>query len=312
MVAYDSAADLAALYARVSNWGRWGDDDDRGTLNLLSPAAAHVAGLVRDGDPISLAHDLATVPSPDCPFPAQHHMLASGDALESSGVPGYQATRDYVGTDVHGLGLTHLDAPCHMFVDGRMYNGRPANDVVSIGAVTNTVMAAAGGIVGRGVLLDVPRARGVDHLRPGDSVTSADLDHAEAAAGLQVGPGDVLVVATGREARAAARGQVVNPFTEGLAGLHAGCLDWLYERGVAVLGGDGISDAMPPGPIESWPFPIHQIGIVSMGLWLIDNMRLAGLLRRCAEVGRWQFLFVAAPLRIPGGTGSPLNPLAIF
>jgi hypothetical protein len=183
-----TTAELDELFESVKNWGRWGADDERGALNHLSPAhVAHATSLVRVGTTMSLAHDLAVAPNPETPFPAQHHMLASGDALDSSGVPGYEACGDFVGTNVHGLGVTHIDALCHMFVRGHSYNAVPASAVRSDGARRNTVMALVDGIVGRGVLLDVPGALGVDWLDPTHSITVAELEAAEQRQGLRVG-----------------------------------------------------------------------------------------------------------------------------
>ena len=176
---------LDALYDALRNWGRWGDDDELGALNFLTPERRAAAGaLVRTGVTVSLAHDFPVTPSPETPSPAHHHMLASGDARDSNGIPGYEASRDYIGTEVHGMGITHLDALCHMFVRGEMYNGRPAADVKSTGALTNTVMATADGLAGRGVFLDIPRARGVEHLDGNTAITVADLERAEDDAGL--------------------------------------------------------------------------------------------------------------------------------
>jgi kynurenine formamidase len=304
---------LEQLYAQCSNWGRWGDDDELGALNLLT-AERRVAAMasVRSGLSVSLAHDLPKVPSAENPFPCHHHMLASGDALDSNGIPGYEATRDYVGTDVHGLGTTHIDALCHMFVRGRSFNGATPDTVKSTGATANTIMAAAGGIVGRGVLLDVPRALGVPHLAGNTTISPDDLDRACAAQGVHVGEGDLLVVATGRDARRAEQRGRFDPIGDGMAGLHAECLPWLHERGVALLGGDGISDPMPGVGIHEWPFPIHQIGITRIGLMLIDNLRLDDLLDACARAERWEFLLTVGPLRIPGGTGCPVNPVAVL
>jgi kynurenine formamidase len=168
-------------------------------------------------------------------------------------------------------------------------------------------MSMAQGVVGRGVLLDIPRALGIDHLNAGEMVTVADLETAETAQGTEVGPGDILIVSWGRESqRRAVRGFV------GFAGLHPGCLQWISDREVAVLGSDGISDPMPFMGTPDWPFPVHQIGIVAMGLHLIDNVRVSELADRCAEIRRWEFLFTMAPLRIPKGTGCPVNPVAVL
>ena len=303
-----TTADLDAMYEALKNWGRWGPDDQRGALNHLTDARRMAAvGLVRTGESVSLSHDLATEPQPEHPHPVQHHMLASGDARDSNGIPGYEAARDHLALDVHGLLTTHVDALSHMFVRGEMYGGRPASDVRSDGAVANTVLSMADGVIGRGVLLDVPRALGSPYLGHNEVVTVEDLEVAEYAQGVSVGPGDILLVAWGREARkAATRG------FDGFSGLHAECLPWLQERQVAVLGSDGISDPMPFVGTPEWPFPVHQIGITAMGLHLIDNVALARLGERCAAVGRWEFLFTMGPLRIAKGTGCPVNPVAVL
>jgi kynurenine formamidase len=305
--------DLGRLFDSLKNWGRWGDDDEIGALNHLTPAhRAAAAALVTDGVTVSLAHDLPTRPTPENPYPAEHHMLASGDARDASGIPGYEATRDYVGAHVHGLGVTHIDALCHMFVGGQMYNGGSPSLVRSDGARRNSVMSMASGLVGRGVLLDIAALLGVDSLEAKMMVTVAHLEAAEAAEGVEVGTGDILMVATGRDARREAQGGSLNPGVDGMAGLHPECLPWLHERGIAVLGSDGISDAMPGLGIAQWPFPIHQIGIVAIGLHLIDNMDLGTISRQCGERGRFAFLLTVAPLRIEGGTGCPVNPIAVL
>lgn len=305
-------AELDELYRSLRNWGRWGADDERGALNHLTPAhRAAAAAEVVDGVTVSLAHDLGTTPSPEHPFPAHHHMLAAGDARDSNGIPGYEAARDYVGTDVHGLGVTHVDALSHMFVRGEMYNGIPASEVRSTGARRNTVMALADGVVGRGVLLDVSGAHGGTSIAGNGVVRLADLEAAEQRQGVRVGTGDILLVSTGRDARRREAGGVLNPF-DGMAGLHPECLPWLHEREVAMLGCDGISDPMPGIGVPNWPFPIHQIGIVAMGLHLVDNMALGELADACAARERWSFLFMLGALRIPGGTGCPVNPIAVL
>ena len=299
---------LDALYESLKNWGRWGADDQRGALNFLTDARrVAAAGLVRSGESVSLAHDLGTEPSPENPHPAQHHMLASGDARDSNGIPGYEAARDHIALDVHGLFTTHVDALSHMFVGGEMYGGRPASDVRSDGALSNTVLSMADGVVGRGVLLDVPRALGRDFLDTDEVVTADDLAAAEEAENVRVEAGDVLLVSWGRQARRRAKKGF-----DGFSGLHPDCLPWLHERQVAVLGSDGISDPLPFVGTPRWPFPIHQIGITAIGLHLIDNMALARVGERCATKGQWEFLFAMSPLRIAKGTGCPVNPVAVL
>ena len=167
--------DLDAMFEELSNWTRWGADDELGTLHFLTDERrAAAAGLVSTGEAVSLAHDLATEPMPDHPHPVQHHMLASGDARDSNGIEGYEAARDHLSLDVHGLWTTHIDALSHRFVKGRMYGGRPASDVRSDGARSNTILSMADGVIGRGMLLDVPRTLGLDYLDGGDVVTVAD------------------------------------------------------------------------------------------------------------------------------------------
>jgi len=306
-------ADLDGLFESLKNWSRWGAEDEKGALNFLSPAhRTRAAALVTEGVTVSLAHDLPVRPTAENPYPAQHHMLTAGDARDNTGVPGFEATRDYVGAHVHGLGITHIDALCHMMVKGQMYNGVPASEVRSDGARRNTVMALANGLVGRGVLLDIARLRGVPYLPGNTAVSVTELQAAETAAGLEVGTGDVLVVSTGRDAWRAEAGGALNPGGGGMAGLHPDCLPWLREREIAVLGSDGISDPTPGPGVAGWPFPIHQIGITGIGLHLIDNMALGTLGDECAARQRWSFLLTLAPLRIEGGTGCPVNPTAVL
>jgi kynurenine formamidase len=172
-------------------------------------------------------------------------------------------------------------------------------------------MVARDGIVSRGVLLDAPRARGARWLEPGEQIRRAELEAAEKAQGARVEEGDVLLVATGRDARRAVHGPW-DPAGVGLAGLHPDCIPWLHERRIAVLGSDGVSDALPGSGIPGWPIPVHQCCLVAMGVHLLDNLALGELCEACAARGRYEFLFVVAPLRVEGGTGSPVNPIAVF
>lgn len=308
-----STDDLDALYERAKNWGRWGSGDERGTLNLLTPERkVAAAALVTEGTTVSLAHDMAFAPTAEHPFPAEHRMLADGQHRHAHNIPGYEACRDYVGTDIHGTGLTHVDALSHMFVDGQMYNGLPPSLVTDEGATRNSVMALAPGVAGRGVLLDIPAARGAAYLQPDDEVTVDDLLAAERSEGVEVGEGDIVVISTGRDALRADRGRPLSALGDGMAGLHPECLEWIHQRGPSIVGSDGISDRMPMVDSERWPFPVHQIGITAMGLHLVDSMRLDELAATCGRLGRWSFLVVIAVLRIPGGTGCPVNPIALF
>jgi kynurenine formamidase len=307
-----SAARMDEIFEKVKNWGRWGAEDQAGALNLITPAKrAAAAKLVKTGEIVSCARELPVQPNAENPTPALHMMIAAADACDASGVPGLEASMDFVGVAFHGMAVSHIDALCHVFVRGQMYNGFPASDVKSIGALRNSIMVAREGIVSRGVLLDIPRLRGVPFLPGSERITLDELAAAERAQNVRVEPGDVLLVAGGRDARREREGPWA-PLEGGLAGLHPECIPWLHERDVAVLGSDGVSDPLPGSGIERWPIPVHQCTLVAMGVHLLDNLMLGRLLEACARHRRWEFLFVVAPLRVDRGTGSPVNPIAVF
>jgi kynurenine formamidase len=292
------------IYEQVKAWGRWGQDDERGALNLITPAKRRQAAhLVQHGVSISAELPLAKAGATDSPYPVMHFMLRAGD------VEGIGNAADYFAIAPHGGGHTHLDALCHFFDNGYIFNGLPQTSVTSMGATAYTIEAGADGIVSRGVLLDIPRAQGRDWLEPGEPVLPVDLDKAEAAAGLRVEEGDILLVRTGRLRRAREVGHWNS--RELLAGLHVSCLPWLAERNIALLGCDGISDVLPSG-VDGVREPVHIGTLVYMGVHLIDHADLEPLAAACVQYGRWEFLFAVCPLRLPQGTASPVNPIAMF
>ncbi len=308
---WPSADQIAAIFEKVKNWGRWGADDEAGALNLITPERRRAAAACAvAGETVSCARELPVIPSVENPNPALHMMLVAGDDCVLPGI-GLETTMDFVGVAFHGMATSHIDALCHVFVNGQMYNGFAADEVKSTGARRGSIMCAKEGIVGRGVLLDIPRLRGTSWLEPNDWIPVEELEAAEAAQGVTVGEGDILLVATGRDARRESQGPW-SPIEEGLAGLHPECIPWLHERGVAVLGSDGVSDPLPGSPQPGWPMPVHQCTLVAMGVHLLDNLRLDGLAEACARHERWSFLLNVAPLRIDGGTGSPVNPIAVL
>jgi kynurenine formamidase len=296
-----ATADVQDLHRTLSNWGRWGDDDQLGALNLISPqVTAAAAATVRTGRTVSCARPLDTVSSADNPAPVAHHM--TGTASEGMGA-------DYFAIASHGFATSHIDALCHIFHDGKLYNGYPAEAVTAHGATKLGIHRLRDGIVTRGVLLDVPALRGVDALAPGEPVFPEDLEAAEEQAGLTVRSGDALLVRTGRwqwrrEHGAWDAGQLA-------AGLDASCLPWLRERDVATLGSDGVSDVLP-SRVDGVGMPIHTVVIVAMGVHLLDNLDLDALAVACREEARWEFLFTVAPLVLRRGTASPVNPIALF
>ncbi len=215
---------------------------------------------------------------------------------------------DRVTIESHTLGLTHLDALGHVYLHGRIYNGRRATEhVTESGLAFADVKALCEGIFTRGVLLDVCAARGVEWLQPREKIYSADLNAAEQLAGLTVGAGDAIFVHSGIERRERAQGAQDPAVRPGLA---AEAISWLSERDIAVYSGDCF-EAIPSG-YRDFSFPLHMIGLGAMGLVLLDNPSLTALLATCAELRRSEFLLTCAPLPIAGATGSPVNPVATF
>ena len=285
----------------LSNEGRWGAEDEKGTLNLITPEVTRAAAeLVRAGISVSLSHDYIEEAAADATSPFGHEMLGSQGAF----------TSDRYTVAYHGFAHSHMDALCHNSYQGEHYNGFVRSEVtLEDGCARLGITSAKQGIVTRGILMDIARLKGVEYLEPGMSITVADLEAWEAQTGIRVGSGDVLLVRSGRWARR----EVEGPWATGrlAAGLHASVAPWLRERGVAMIGSDYTNDQLPSG-IEGVSMPIHQLTLVAMGMPLFDNLDLEALARLAAEQGRWEFMLVAAPLAVPGGTGAPLNPVAIF
>jgi kynurenine formamidase len=297
-----TAQEFRELFDAVSNWGRWDEGGERGALNHLTPArVAAAARLVRSGTTITLSQPLETEARIDVPEPADHHMtMLPGD-------DGF--AKDYIGLDYHNDGQSHIDAFCHVAFEGLLFGGSPASSVTAQGARADTIDVLKDGLVGRGVLLDVPRTRGVPWVEPGEHIFREDLEAAERAQGVRVEAGDILLVRTGHTRRLAELGPWNTP--EAKAGLHPRAASFLADRCVAALGSDGNSDTAP-STTEGVGFPIHVLALNALGVHLLDYLQFEDAARHCESEGRWEFLFAAAPLRIAGGTGSPINPTAIF
>lgn len=304
-----TAAEFSELFRSVSSWGRWGERDERGALNHLEPGLVIAASrLVRDGTTVTLSLPINTKAAADNPEPALHYMTTiQGDGGDESGR--LRFAKDFVGADYHHDGHTHIDALCHVIYDGSLYNGVPAGSVTDRGAAADSIEVLANGLVARGVLLDIPRLRGVPWLEPGDHVFRDELEAAEREQRVTVGEGDVLLVRTGHSRRLSEHGPWRTEHAK--AGLHPRAMPFVAERGVVALGSDGNSDTAPSST-EGVEFPIHVLALNAMGVHLLDYLQLDDLAGACERAGRWEFLFVGAPLRIPGGTGSPLNPLAVM
>lgn len=295
-------ADFETAMKELSNWGRWGPADELGALNLITPEKRREAAkLVREGIPVSLSHDAEKEKAADNPRPFIHEMLST------SATPGAQSHSDSFTVAHHGLAHTHLDALCHFFYEGKMYNGFAREEVTAKGAAKLSVYNAHNGIFSRGVLMDIPKLKGVPYLEPGTPIYPEDLDAWEKQTGLRVQPGDVVLIRTGRWARRVEKG----PGSGSLAGLHATSARWLKSRDVAVLGSDAAQDVMPSG-VDGVRQPIHLLVLVAMGMPILDNCDLEELSKAAQQRQRWDFLITTSPLAVPGATGSALNPIAIF
>jgi len=306
--------EVLGYFDTLSNWGRWGEDDELGTLNhITDDVRLAAARAVRHGRSISCGWDIA-VPeemersTTSCPcaadMPGAEHMPAAFHRDRRWGF-----SNERLGIFFHGNTITHLDSPCHLFWDGKMYNGRSHSLVdAETGSAWAAVTAAANGIVTRGVLLDVARVRGVPWLEAGDAVYPEDLDGAERSQGVQVGPGDAVLLRTGY-GRARHESGPAGGITQ--AGWHASCLPWLHERGVALIGADTPQDVQPSG-YDNILMPVHAVALVAMGLWLLDNCDLEACATTATTLNQWDFHLSIAPLRLAGTSGSPINPIATF
>ncbi len=294
---------------KFSNWGRWGADDELGTVNFVTPEVRRAAaGLVRAGGSVSLARPVDTHAGPRNPFPA-HHLIPAG----SSG-----GLVDYIGMFIHGFAHTHIDALSHIpTADGAsFYNGRPRSaETMLPKGPTSGVDFWRDGIATRGVLYDVPRLRGAPYVRPGEPVHAWDLEDAAARQGVVPRSGDAVIIRSGLDPHLAE-----HPAGAGFAspaGVHASVLEFLWKHEASMLVWDMLeaptADQGVANPLDiPTPVHVHCIAIPYMGLALLDNAQLEPLAEACAGLGRWEFQLVVAPLVIPGGTGSPVNPIAIL
>ena len=296
-------AQVDAWMTELSNWGRWGDDDQRGTINLITPEKRKQAvALVRDGVSVSLARDVEKDEAPDNGRPFGHVMLATG-----ANPGGGQFVSDEYSVGYHGVAHTHMDALAHMSYQGKSYNGFPMADVSEQGTPHLDVTHFKEGILTKGILMDIPRLKDVDWLEPGTPIYPEDLTAWEKESGVKVEPGDVVFIYTGRWKRRDAQ----EPWAGTFAGLHASAAKWLHERDIAMLGSDSASDVAPSG-VEGVRQPIHQLILVAMGTPIFDNCDLEALAIECRRRNRWEFMLTAAPIPVGQGTGSPLNPIATF
>ena len=296
-------AEYERWQVELSNWGRWGPDDELGALNLITPAKRLAATrLVREGITVSLASTAQTERTIDNPCPLEWEMANANRGGATDRIS-YRC--------IHGPGTTHIDGFAHRFFGGKMWNGYPIEDLVTMegGALKNSVLTMKGGIVTRGVLYDIARLKGVPYLEPGTRITVADLEAWEAQTGVRVGSGDAMLLRWGRWARR----EAVGPFDTWAeaAGFDNSVIPWLKARDIAVLGWE--TPGYTPRPEGDLPtLALHDFALTMLGIHLLDRADLDALADMAAAQGRWEFMLTIAPLPIPNGTGSPVNPIAVF
>ncbi len=293
-----NAAAFDDLFKQVSNWGRWGKDDQLGSVNLITAAKRKQAlALAHSGIVLSLAHTLLTERAEDNANPFEQTMLRGNNM-------------DRYAVSYHGYAHSHIDALCHILYKDQTYNGYSRAEVnTDTGCAKLGIDNLKSGVVTRGVLVDIPRLRGVEFLEPGTAIYSEDLDAWEKYAGVKISSGDVLLLRTGRWARRARLG----PWNVGqrAAGLHASVAPWIKARGVSIVGSDAAEDVIP-SMVEGQALPLHTLCITAMGINLLDNQDLESVGEMAARLKRWEFMITVAPLPVAGGTGSPANVLATF
>lgn len=300
-----SRQEFDALFAAVRTWGRWAPAD-RGAWNRVTPDhVRRAAALVRDGTTVPLGLPWNTRPGPDNTKPALHYMSDLGDVEP----PEPSTHKDFLAIDYHGKAVTHLDALSHIAYRGLLYGGHPAQDVIGSEGARFGSVAALGPLVTRGVLLDLPAVLGADWLEPGHAVRARDVIAAEQALGVAIDDGCAVLLRSGRFRRR----HELGPWDvdAASAGFHVDAMPLLAERAISLLGADGDSDVRP-SPVEGLHSPVHALAVAAMGVPLLDNLALEALSAACAEAGRYEFMIVVTPLNVPGGTGSPVNPVALL
>jgi kynurenine formamidase len=301
--------DFRRAMKELSNWGRWGADDELGAANLITPAKRKQAiALAKEGVAISLAHDVAQEVAADAPFILERTL---SEVKPTGSMDRYQYTGTY-----HGIVHSHLDAvDCHVMYEGRGYNGRRMEDVKAAGGCPKgSINALKDGVVTRAILFDATRLPGKataqGWVEPKTAIHREDLEALEKIEHVKVAPGDVILLYTGRWKRRAEKGPW--GIETGFAGYHADVAYFLKERGVSFIGCDGPNDVDPSGLPASVGIPLHQLALVALGISIFDNLDFERAAQHARQVNRYEFLFSAAPLRVELGTGSPINPLAIF
>lgn len=292
-----NAEELDKMFKDLNNWGRWGKDDELGTANLITPEKRRqAAALVKSGISVSLAHNPITEVAEDNPEGTFEHVM------------GANFRSDTYRFSYHGVITSHIDALCHFQHKGQLYNGIPTSASSAQGCGKLGIEHVKNGIVTRGVLIDIPRLKGVPCLDPGTPVYTQDIEAWERKVGVKVGQGDAVLLNTGRWARR----EKLGPWRAAgnRAGYHVSVGPWFKARDVAIVGSDGANDVQPPQIDVNQP--LHIFLIAGLGITILDSQDLQALSETAAKLNRWEFMLVIAPVPVTGGTGGPVNAVAIF
>jgi len=303
---YQTVAEYEKVFRQISNWGRWGKNDQMGTLNLITDEKRRqAAALVKSGIAVSMAHTVVQEVTADMQTPFK---LEGGGSRFTYGF--------------HSTTQSHLDAVCQFDYKGRLYNGFLIKDTKGPdGCKVQDVDMMKDGLITRGVLMDIPRLKGLPYLEPGTPVYASDFEAWEKKTGVKVGPGDAILLRTGRWARRAEKGPwqlYPAPPGEGEAGYHATTPIWFKQRDVAIVAADVSNDVTPHAEVKpevlayTRGMPVHSLAIVALGAIVVDALDFEAVADTAARLNRYEFLVVGAPPRVTGATGSLINMVAVF
>jgi kynurenine formamidase len=302
-----SSVEFDQLFNRLKSWDEYSPATiERGALNHITAETVKTAiATVKNGRVIQMALPWATVSGPDNSRPALHYMTSVSEPSDEQPT----SNTDFIGVDYHGKATSHMDAMTHIVYKDKLFGGKNSSEMVNSHGSRWSTIDKLGPVVTRGVLLDAARFKAVEWLEPGTAVHAADVLAMEERYGITIGAGDCILLRSGHFNRRAKLG-VWNPDNFS-AGFHVDVMELFKERKVSMIGGDGDSDVRP-SPVDGVGSPIHILALPGLGIPLLDNLHLEALGDACAIEGRQEFLITIAPLNVVGGTGSPVNPIAVL
>jgi kynurenine formamidase len=297
------------LFKELSNKGKWGDKDKKGTVNYIDNSKILSAlKLPKKGISVSLSFDI-TQDSTQINYSDFDDITKYNHQASSVEFRGYDWATDNYSISYHGFTVSHMDGLAHLGQGGKLYNGYDASNITPQGFEELGIEAFNGGIMSKGVLIDIPLLYGKEYLDAGTKITINDILNFEEKHNIKIEKGDVVLIRTGRWSEKSTKGD--SDYSKLSAGLDYKVASLLYERKASVLGSDGTNDAQPSGIPEEGS-PVHKLTIVSMGMPLLDNLNLEEISKEAKKQNKWEFFISVQPLRFKGGTGSPVNAIALF